>query len=429
MITNERQYKITNVQLKRLEEAINSFDIKKVTARVKSELLAKAELDALRSEQENLAAQVLEYEALKSGTVDLFRASTLEELPSILIKGRIAKGLSQRKLAELIGVKEQQIQRYEADQYASANLTRLSQVAKALELNISEIAEFEMISEIVSVSDEILAWDKFPVKEMYIRNWFQDFFTGSLPTAIKNSEELVKNFITNAYDKPLSSAARQRIRSRGVVNKYALIAWQCRILYLARKERLQKKFTPSMLTKRWFNNLAKLSTQDDGPQKAVKYLYKFGIRLIIQPHLPHTHLDGAVFLLKDGPVIGMTLRYDRLDSFWFVLIHELVHIKKHLHKGEIESIFDDLEADADDIEKEADEESGEILIPARMWEIALTRYVQSKDAIRDFAHEVGINPAIVAGKIRREMENYTILTDIVGQGEVRKKFPDIDFSY
>lgn len=157
MITNERQYKITNAQVKRLEEAIRSFNIKKVTTRIKSKLLAKAELDALHSEQENLAAQLLEYETLKSGTVDLFRASSLEELPIILIKARIARGFSQRKLAELIGIKEQQIQRYEAEKYASANLTRLAQVAKALELNISEIAKFEKESETVNIDDKKLA--------------------------------------------------------------------------------------------------------------------------------------------------------------------------------------------------------------------------------------------------------------------------------
>lgn len=157
MITNERQYKITNAQLKRFEKAIDSFSIKKVTVRLKSKLLAKAELDALRSEQENLAAQLLEYETLKSGKVNSFPASTLEELPVILIKARIARGFSQRKLAELIGIKEQQIQRYEAEKYASANLTRLSQVAKALELNISEIAKFEKESETVNIDDEKLA--------------------------------------------------------------------------------------------------------------------------------------------------------------------------------------------------------------------------------------------------------------------------------
>ena len=428
MITNERQYKITKNQLKKIEKSIDSFNIKKIGMSIGSEILAKAELDAVLSEQENLVKQIAEYEILKSGAVDIFRASSLKELPSILIKARIAKNLSQKELAELIGIKEQQIQRYEAEQYATANLTRLAQVAKVLELNISEIAEFNNESESVDINDDNIVWDQFPVKEMYLRNWFEDF-NGTLSDAINNSEELVKNFIKNTYYKPLFYATRQRIRSGGKVNKYALIAWQCGVVNLAQKEKISKKFHKSVLTNKWFDNLIKLSVKEDGPKEADQYLYKFGIRLIIQPHLPQSHLDGAVFLLRDGPVIGMTLRYDRLDNFWFVLFHELVHLKKHIHKGRIEGIIDNLEADADDIEKEADREAGELLISSIVWETALPRYVQNENTVRDFAYKIGVSPAIVAGKIRKETGNYTILTNIIGQGEVRKKFQNIDFSY
>ncbi len=70
----------------------------------------------------------------------------------------------------------------------------------------------------------------------------------------------------------------------------------------------------------------------------------------------------------------------------------------------------------------------EILVPGDKWNVALARFVRSGDSIRDFANELGIHPAIVAGKIRREANNYTILLDMVGQGEVRKLFPDVYFS-
>jgi HTH-type transcriptional regulator/antitoxin HigA len=429
MIINERQYKITKGQLRKLEEALESFNMKKEALRVKSKLLAKSEFEALQSEIENLYTQVQEYETLKSGTVEQFMAATIEDLPTILIKARIAKGFSQNKLANMVGLKEQQIQRYEAEQYATANLARLSQIAKALELNISEIAEFKVSDNLISLNNTDFDWSNFPVKEMYKRNWFQDLFTGSLPAALKNAEELVSEYLGNTLSKSICSAARQRIRSGGLINKYALIAWQCRIIDLARKEKLQKKFNLKMFTDNWFRNLVNLSCQDDGPRKVSKYLYEHGIRLIIQPHLPQTHLDGAAFLLNSGPVIGMTLRYDRLDNFWFVLIHELIHIKKHLHKGKIESIFDDLDAAAEAIEIDADECAAEILISAEKWDIALPRYIHKKDIIKDFANELGINPAIVAGKIRRETENYLILNDMIGQGEVRKHFPNVDFSF
>lgn len=431
MITNERQYRITNAQLVKLKTAIGNFDFKEATKRIKSKILAKAEIEALRSEYENLSMQLHEYETLKSGTIEILKASNLEELPSILIRARIVKGLSQRQLADAIGLKEQQIQRYEAEEYASANLRRLADVSNALSLSIIEIAEFVATSQRpIEVDKDVLAWDQFPVKEMYRRNWFKES-PGSLEEARANAEELVKEFVTDSLDSPVQAFARQRVRLGGVVNWYALLAWQCRIIDLAKKKgkEVVSKYKQKAITNEWLNELAHISIEKDGPQKAVNYLQDSGIRLVIEPHLPQTHLDGAAILLSDGsPIIGMTLRFDRLDNFWFVLFHELVHIMKHLHKGDVESIFDDLDVEAEDIEKEADEQAGEVLVPEDKWNTALARYIRSEDSIKDFAQELHIHPAIVAGKVRKEANNYIILKDMVGQGGVRKLFPDVYFS-
>jgi len=429
MITNERQYRITNAQLQKFRKAIDDFDIKSVIKQTKSKVLAKAELDALRSEYENLSMQIHEYETLKSGTVEILKASSLEELPSILIRARIAKGLSQRQLADAIGLKEQQIQRYEAEEYASANLRRLAQVAKALGLNISEVAEFRATppGPLVDTEEGDLKWDQFPVKEMYRRNWFEES-PGSLEAAVANAEELVKKFVKGSLE-PVQALARQRVRLGGKINRYALLAWQCRIIALANKQRLKNKYKQNTITKGWLTKVAQLSCADNWERKVIEYLKKFGIRLVVESHLPNTYLDGAAFLLSDGsPVIGLTLRYDRIDNFWFVLLHELVHIMKHLHKGDIESIFDDLDVEAGDIEQEADEQAGEILVPEDKWNTALARYLRNEDSIKTFAQELHIHPAIVAGKIRKEADDYMNLRDMVGQGEVRRLFPDVYFS-
>ncbi len=150
---------------------------------------------------------------------------------------------------------------------------------------------------------------------------------------------------------------------------------------------------------------------------------------MVEPHLSHTYLDGAAILLPDGrPIIALTLRYDRLDSFWFVLFHELIHVMKHLHKGHLEDIFDDLDAEPDELERETDQLAGVFLIADDVWETALPRYIRSVDSINEFAKELKISPAIVAGRIRKEADNYTIFTEMVGQGEVRKYFPEVNFA-
>jgi len=428
MITNERQYRITRAQFNKLKIAVESFDFEENFKQVKDELLVKAQIDALNSEYENLRMQIQEYEVLKSGAIKILQASTLEELPIILIKARIAKGLSQRELAQSMGLKEQQIQRYEAEEYASASLTRLVEVANTLGLNIKEVAELGRLDRPINVENTEFAWAQFPIKEMYRRNWFEGF-TGSMSEAVVNAEELLKQYVTDALEEPVRAAAKQHVRLGGKVDKCSLIAWQCRVINMAKKIKLQNKFEKSLLTDSWFNGLVKLSRQKEWTQKTIKFLEDTGIRLVIVPHLSHTHLDGAAFLINLGPIVGMTLRYDRIDNFWFVLIHELLHIKKHLSKGKVESIFDDLEVDAHDVEKEADEITSEILVPSDKWGIALARYVRSEETIKEFSREIGVAHSIVAGRIRREANNYIILKNMVGQGGVRKHFAEIDFSY
>jgi ribosome-binding protein aMBF1 (putative translation factor) len=128
------------VQLAKFDQAIEGFDIRQATQQTGSKKLAKAEFEALRSEREVLATQLDEYEALKSGVVNVLSAQSLDELSGILIRARIARGLSQRQLADMLGLKEQQIQRYESEEYASTSLRRLVAISRALALNISEQA-------------------------------------------------------------------------------------------------------------------------------------------------------------------------------------------------------------------------------------------------------------------------------------------------
>jgi ribosome-binding protein aMBF1 (putative translation factor) len=128
--------------MEKLRESAASYDMNEAAKRIGSLTLARAELAALQSQIDELAGQVCEYEALQSGAVNILQAKSLSELPTIFIKARIAQRLSQRALAEKLGLKEQQIQRYESEEYATASLRRLTEVAKALNLNLTEVAEF-----------------------------------------------------------------------------------------------------------------------------------------------------------------------------------------------------------------------------------------------------------------------------------------------
>ncbi len=132
MIKNERQYRITKAQADRFSETLANLRQRSGVAEDVHPLIAKAREEALRSQLADLKEELRDYESLKAGKCPMDELSVVAELATVLIKARIAQGLSQKELAERLGLKEQQIQRYEATDYASASLTRIKEIASAL---------------------------------------------------------------------------------------------------------------------------------------------------------------------------------------------------------------------------------------------------------------------------------------------------------
>lgn len=132
MIRNEREYRITKAQAKKFEHALAQLPKESLIRKSVHPRLAKAEEDALRSQLESLRKQLNDYERLRRRGGKTLDVTSIEKLPQSLIRARIAAGLTQKELATRIGIKEQQVQRYEATNYASASLARVLQVARIL---------------------------------------------------------------------------------------------------------------------------------------------------------------------------------------------------------------------------------------------------------------------------------------------------------
>jgi HTH-type transcriptional regulator/antitoxin HigA len=218
------------------------------------------------------------------------------------------------------------------------------------------------------------------------------------------------------------------VRSKRKMDDYALLAWLTRISKKTSEQPSIVVYRAKSVDINFMRELVQLSIYDDGPLRAQEFLHYHGIHLIIERHLPRTHLDGAAIFQKGkNPIIGLTLRYDRIDNFWFTLMHELAHISLHFDKDITFQFIDDLELDEqNDIrEREADELAGEVLIPSGKWEQSPASIVPAVDAAIAFADELNIHPAIVAGRIRREHKAYRLLNNLVGHNEVRKYFLDV----
>jgi DNA-binding XRE family transcriptional regulator len=137
MIKNEREYRITRAHLAGFEGGLVANDEREFPANVDPGM-KQVMHDAIASQIETFRREIDHYEKLRDGRITSREITSLHELPIALIEARIAAKLTQRQLAERIGVAEQQVQRWEANDYSGVNLDRLQSVADALGVQIRE---------------------------------------------------------------------------------------------------------------------------------------------------------------------------------------------------------------------------------------------------------------------------------------------------
>ena len=135
MITNERQYRISRAWAEKFANGVASVE---ETGTDLDPAMRQLYRDAYESQAEELRAQLTDYEALRDGQVRVLQLDSLSALPDALIRARIAARLTQRELAARLGLKEQQVQRYEATRYSGVSLERLQAVLDALGIRIRE---------------------------------------------------------------------------------------------------------------------------------------------------------------------------------------------------------------------------------------------------------------------------------------------------
>jgi HTH-type transcriptional regulator / antitoxin HigA len=277
-------------------------------------------------------------------------------------------------------------------------------------------AAFALTEEAVAIPDV----KQFPVKEMIKRGWitcentvFSEFFD-----------------VVGGWDRLCPLYRRTEIRSDKESDPYALAAWTTRLVMRSLQEQPKGRFRVGSVNLQLMTEIAKLSTSSAGAHEAKTRLSQLGISLIVEPHLPRTYLDGAALrVTEDLAIIGLTVRYDRVDNFWYCLLHELAHLALHVDRDKEIQFFDDLDKceGIDPREKEADTLAGEALIPELEWEASPAKLLPSKEAAELLASELKIHPAIVAGRMRFE-RSYVFLSELVGAGKVRMQFPDINWS-
>jgi HTH-type transcriptional regulator / antitoxin HigA len=338
------------------------------------------------------------------------------------------QGLNARDLVPFIG------SRAKVSEVLSGKRSLTMQMARALHANLGIPADvlLQQPGAELPTALEGVEWSRFPLAEMAKRGWIEN-----RRNLVAHAEELMRDLIRRAGGEHALPAVFYRKNDHARLNAktdpYALKAWCWQVLARANQRRLSAQYRSDTVSLSFLCNVAKLSWSNEGPRLAKEFLEKYGIHLVCLEHLPRTHLDGAALQLTDGtPVIGLTLRYDRIDNFWFCLLHELAHIGRHLSGTRRDGFIDDLSlrdvkgSERDPKEDEADEWAENALIPSDVWSTTNVKDNPSTLAVIELAQRLGIHPAIVAGRIRHETGNYRLLSHFVGTGAVRKQLLEGD---
>jgi HTH-type transcriptional regulator/antitoxin HigA len=240
-----------------------------------------------------------------------------------------------------------------------------------------------------------------PVKEMEKRGWI-------LPTStIEELESQLLSFFdldSLEIEPDIQAVARQTVRAEEFTS--AQRAWLKQAARLASILNVRPFQMESL--KSGLSDIRLLMESPEKTRHVPKLLAELGVRFVVVEPLPKSRIDGAVFWLSEhAPVIVLSLRYDRIDAFWYTLAHELSHV---VH-GDKNSVDVNLVGESrikslNEMEERADKEAADFLIPHDSIQsfIIRIRPFYSKERITQFAHRMRVHPGIVTGQLQHLKE-------------------------
>lgn len=251
-----------------------------------------------------------------------------------------------------------------------------------------------------AVSGRARLYSVAPIREMLRRGWIEP------SDSLEVLERRVLDFleIKSLDDEPEFGAYAARKSASYATMTPAEKAWMARVKQMARAAPVGRFSKEGFL-----EALARLKLVLHVPQEirhVPRILAEAGIRFVVVQPLPGSRIDGACFWLDGSPVVALSLRFDRIDYFWFTLLHELSHV------SERELSFDvDLDSKRADLERPENELKADVfaasyLVPQQKLEgfIARMRPLYSTRKIEGFAQTLKVHPGVVVGQLHHRRE-------------------------
>lgn len=323
-----------------------------------------------------------------------------------------AKGWTQSDLAYALGVPPAAVNPILNNRRAISNNMARS-LAVALDLDAGQVAAVQAAWDVANADEpdagiaaraRILS--KYPLRDMVRRGWIDpEHGKGSL------EEQVCRFFGVSSLDEVphISHSAKKTDYERISPEQ---LAWLFRVRKIA-SEMTPPRYDEGKLREA-INTFGELRASADGVRRVPRLLDAAGVRFVVAEGIANSAIDGVCFwLTPTAPVIGMTLRYDRIDNFWFVLRHECAHVL-HRHGMQTEIVDCDLDgmaADQSDEERIANQEAADFCVPTMQMQSFYLRkkpYFSETDVMA-FAKRVGVHPGLVVGQLQRRLDRYDFL--------------------
>lgn len=416
LVLTDRQAREVEAEIAELDGALSSEQtLRALVSGLPREVISGVRR-SLATERRELSEAFDAYERAKRGDATPLKERVGNDPGALLVAARIIKRLSQKELARKLGLKEQQIQRYEAERYRKITLANYQKVASVLGIRL--FLDIEPRAEEWAVSHRAPSVDELNkvVRHARERGWLE---------GDESDEGAVGQLVRYVADHVLRYGTPSLLRTGLNVidhsSDWTLLSWKAQVTRVAERiiDECEPAYRPMDVS--WLLELVRLSRLNDGPVRACDMLLDHGIVLVIEPHITGMKVDGAAFLVGDVPVIGMTLLRDALDNFWYTLLHEVGHVVLHYRTGLAAGFFDDetTSTEVDEIEGEANTFASNLLIPEELWARSPARIAKTAEPVERLAQQLGIHPAIVFGRIRMERGDYSLFSNKIGRGLVR----------
>lgn len=260
-----------------------------------------------------------------------------------------------------------------------------------------------------NVARKARLYTQFPVREMVRRGWVR----------ASESVEVLEQRFCEFFSIPSVDVAPQLCHNakKTHANAHASplqLAWLFRVRSIA-SQQVVSTYSKNKLNAA-VEKLRALLLAPEEARHAPRLLAEAGVRLVFVESLAGSKMDGACFWLDDDkPVIGMTLRFDRIDNFWFVLRHEIEHVLQEDGKADKQAVVDTDVGDSKEglpaCELRANTAGANFCVPTAELDdfIARVQPYFSEERVLRFAQRIQVHPGLVVGQLQRRLERHDFL--------------------